>query len=565
MRRLWRLIITLSLGLFLSLAPLYLGTAQTQSSPSSLPNQPTPTENTIDGVPIVLDGQTIWTVKDGIAGFSVQERANAISRRLESIAQNPDIALESLRVKTDSDMNVKYIASGNDTILTVTPKDATVARLPSPVLAEQIRQSMVLAVAQYRRSRQPEFLLRGIVYTLFASIALFICIFAIVRLFAKRIFPVINWLRSRIPSLRIGSIELLSADHISNICLLILRWVRLGMLLVIVYVYLQFVLGLFPWTRPFSNSILKYSLQTLNFGLQGVATYLPNLLTIALIAVVTYYILKLIRPFFQSLETGVIVIPGFYADWAKPTYNLILFLILALAIILAFPYVPGFNSPAFQGVTVFLGILFSLGSTSAVANIVGGVILIYTRAFQIGDRVQIGDTIGVVLEKTLLVTRLRTITNQVLTLPNSVLMNSNVINFSIAARELNQPLILQTTITLGYDLPWRDVHATMISAAAATEHVLTNPAPFVLQTSLDDFYVSYQLNAYIDQPHLAVFIASELHQNIQDKCNEAGLEILSPHYRALRDGNLTTIPTNYLSTGYVPPPFRIQSVDDTKE
>jgi small-conductance mechanosensitive channel len=336
-----------------------------------------------------------------------------------------------------------------------------------------------------------------------------------------------------------------------------MQLIRLFIFLIIIYVYISFVLSLFPWTKTFSQNISSYFFQSLEFIFNEIAQYLPNIFILALIIVITYYILRWIKPFFTAIEMGNLVIPGFYADWAQPTYKLLLILIIALAAIVAFPYLPGFDSPAFRGISVFLGILFSLGSTSAVANVVGGVILIYTRAFQVGDRIEVGDVVGDVIEKTLLATRILTVTNKIITIPNSFLMSSNVINFSVAARELKRYLILQTTITLGYDLPWRKVHETLIKAALATGYILKEPAPFVLQTSLDDFYVSYQLNAYTDQPNLMMRIYSELHQNIQDKCNEVGIEIMSAHYSAMRDGNQSTIPEDYLPQDYIAPGFRI--------
>jgi small-conductance mechanosensitive channel len=264
----------------------------------------------------------------------------------------------------------------------------------------------------------------------------------------------------------------------------------------------------------------------------------------------------------MEIERGDISFPGFYREWAQPSYKLCLFLILALAVVVAFPYLPGSGSPAFQGVSLFLGLLLSLGSTAAVANIVGGVILIYTRAFEVGDRVQIGDAVGDIVEKTLLVTRLRTPKNVVITMPNSAVLTSNIINFSAALREPNTPpLILHTTITLGYDVPWRKVHQVLLEAAMATPHILQEPAPFILQTSLDDFYVSYELNAYTDRPLMMTGIYSQLHQNIQDKCNETDIEILSPHYSAIRDGNQITIPANYLPKDYTAPGFRVHSFE----
>jgi len=207
---------------------------------------------------------------------------------------------------------------------------------------------------------------------------------------------------------------------------------------------------------------------------------------------------------------------------------------------MTFPYLPGSESPAFRGVSIFLGVLFSLGSTAAVANVVAGVILTYMRAFRIGDRVKISDTIGDVIEKTLLVTRVRTIKNEDITVPNAMVLGSHIINYSSSAKD--RGLILHTTVTIGYDAPWRKVHELLIAAAHSTEHILKEPSPFILQTALDDFYVSYELNAYTNRPEIMAGIYSSLHQNIQDRFNESGVEIMSPHYAAFRDGNQTTVP-----------------------
>ncbi len=239
------------------------------------------------------------------------------------------------------------------------------------------------------------------------------------------------------------------------------------------------------------------------------------------------------------------------------------FAVIAFAATIIFPYLPGSETPAFQGISIFLGILFSLGSSGAVANFVAGIILTYSRAYEIGDRVKISETIGDVIEKTLLVTRISTPKNVIVTIPNSMILGSHIINYSNTVRSENAPpLIVHTTITLGYDVPWRKVHTVLIEAAQATEHILSDPAPFVLQTSLDDFYVSYELNAYTDKASKASLmprIYSALHQNLQDKCNEAGIEILSPHYSAVRDGNQLTVPPDYIPKEYVAPGFRMNS------
>ena len=222
-------------------------------------------------------------------------------------------------------------------------------------------------------------------------------------------------------------------------------------------------------------------------------------------------------------------------EWAEPTYKIVRFLLLAATTIIIFPYLPGSSSPAFKGISIFLGVLFSLGSTSAVANIVAGIILTYMRAFRLGDRVQIADTVGDVIEISLLVTRIRTIKNVEITIANSMVLSSHFVNFSGSLHE--DGLILHTTVTIGYDTPWRQVHELLISAAQATDGIVDHPKPFVLQTALDDFYAHYQINAYTRRASEMSSIYSRMHQNIQDKFYEAGVEIMSPHYSTLRDGN----------------------------
>jgi small-conductance mechanosensitive channel len=289
------------------------------------------------------------------------------------------------------------------------------------------------------------------------------------------------------------------------------------------------------------------------------SSYLPNLVFIAIIIVITHFVNKFWRFFFAQIEKKTIVIPGFYPEWADATFKIVRFLTIAFAAVVAFPYLPGSDSPAFKGISVFLGVLLSLGSTSAVANIVAGTILTFMRAFKLGDRVKIADTIGDVVEKTLLVTRIRTIKNVDITIPNSMVLGSHIINYSSSAKDYG--LILHTSVTIGYDVPWRTVHELLIGAAKATENILEIPEPFVFQKSLDDFYVSYELNAYTEKPSIMAKIYSDLHQNIQEQFNGAGVEIMSPHYAQLRDGNRTTIPEGYLPKDYEPGGIRIMRTD----
>ncbi|NCR06936.1 MAG: mechanosensitive ion channel family protein [Microcystis aeruginosa LG13-11] len=552
MKKIGHILVLFILVLLLTLSTPLLGIAQ----------NPTQPENKIDGFPVMLDGKPLFFIRRGVSSFSAEERANTITRRIERIAQNDSIPVENLKIKQIPDDNSLYLSLDQEVILTVTEGDAKAYRSTPEVLAQQALQKIQVAIAQYRQDRKPEQLLKNIIYTVIASFVFLIISFAVIKISGK-LFPFIRRLiESLTPGIQIGNVEIISSSKISFFWLRVLRIIRLFVLFLLLFNYTTFVLRLFPWTRVFGESILGYFSQSLELVLSAIGQYLPNAFIIAIIIFITYYLIRLIKPFFTAIERGNLVIPGFYTDWAKPTYNLLLVIIIAIAAIVAFPYLPGFDSPAFRGVSVFLGLLLSLGSTSAIANVIGGIILIYTRAFRIGDHIQVGDVIGDLIEKNFLVIRICTPTNKIITIPNSSLLSSNVINFSISSRELNRYLIIQTTITLGYDLPWRKAHTTLIEAALETEHILKEPAPFVLQTSLDNFYISYQLNAYTNQPNLMVIIYSELHQNIQDKCNEAGIEILSPSYTSLRDGNTTTIPENYLPSDYVAPPFRVQSSEN---
>jgi len=350
------------------------------------------------------------------------------------------------------------------------------------------------------------------------------------------------------------SIELIPAEKVVEIFIILSRVVHIILLVLVSYFYITLIFSFFSFSRGWSAVLLEYILSPLIAALNSVIKFLPNLFAIIVIALLFYYLIKIVRLVFSGIDQGTVTFSGFYKEWAMPTYKIIRFLIIVLAVIIIFPYLPGSDSPFFQGISVFLGILFSLGSSSAIANIVAGVVLTYMRPFKIGDRVKIADTTGDIIERTLLVTRVRTIKNVDITIPNSMVLGSHIINFSSSAQD--KGLILHTTITIGYDVPWKKVHELLISAAVETENILKNPEPFVFQTSLDDNYVSYELNVFTNEPSRMGAIYSELHSKIQDRFNEAGVEILSPQYSAVRDGNQTTIPENYLPKEYKAPAFR---------
>ncbi|MEI3651026.1 MAG: mechanosensitive ion channel family protein [Dolichospermum lemmermannii FEM_B0920] len=516
--------------------------------------------NKVDGTPVLLGDKTLFVIHKNVGSFSHEERAQAVTNRLEKIANDPLISMDKLRVVEDSDTT--NIVIGDKTLFTITDKDAKAVNKTRQILAEKCIEIIRNAINQYRKERSLDNILKGLFYTFISTVILFVFLKVFNQVYPRIITKLQNWRGIRIPELRIQNIELLPAARVSNIVTRLVKIICIIIVISIFYIYISLVLSFFPWTKQISSRLISYFLGAIYKNWLAFADYLPNIFALALIFFITQYSLKFIRYIFTELGNGNISISGFYNDWAEPTYKLVFLIIVALSLVLAFPYLPGFGSPAFQGISVFLGVLFSLGSTAVITNVVAGTILIYTRAFQMGDRIKIGDAIGDIVEKTLLVTRIRTIKNVIITIPNGTVLTSQIINYSSLSQDPNYYLILNTTITLGYDVPWRKVHQVLIDAAIATNNILAEPVPFVFQTSLDDFYVSYELNAYTNKPILMASIYSELHQNIQDKCNEAEIEILSPHYSAVRDGNQTTIPENYLPQDYKAPGFRLSSLNN---
>ena len=380
------------------------------------------------------------------------------------------------------------------------------------------------------------------------------------ELFPSMLEKVSAWGHTTTYSFKIQRVEMLSGAQISDGLLVLLRALRLAAYVTLTYLYVTSILGFFPATHKLSVELLNYLIEPIKMIGREVIASVPDIIAIGIIIIVTNYVIKLIRMVFKGMERGAITFQGFHREWATPTYTIVRFFVLVFAAVAIFPYIPGSQSEAFRGISVFLGVLVSLGAAGSFSNIIAGVVLTYMRPFIIGDRVKIADTVGDIMEKTLLVTRVRTIKNVDITIPNALVLNSHIINFSSSSMK-PPPLILHTSVTIGYDAAWQKVHELLIAAAKQTTHILETPEPFVLQTGLDDFYVRYEINAYTGAPNKMAAIYSELHQHIQDQFNEAGVEIMSPHYTQIRDGNQTTIPDQYLPKGYQAPAFRIGPLD----
>ena len=373
-------------------------------------------------------------------------------------------------------------------------------------------------------------------------IVLFLLLFILItnRLYASLYKIIEDWGHYHFRTIRIQKLDLFTRAQIATALIQVVKTTRNLVLLVVISTGLFIILSLYSLTTGISQVVVDKLVELWGTAWQGVQAVLPNLLILAAILVLTRLALKVMGFFYEAIWKGKIQVNSLHDELIEPTYQLLRLLVIAFALVAAFPYIPGSDSPVFRAISIFVGFLLSLGSTSMANNIISGIVLTYTRGLKVGDRVQVADAVGDVIDRTLLVTRIRTIKNVVITLPNSMVMQNQVNNFSADAE--NDGLVLHTSVTIGYDVPWRQVDQLLVQAAQKTPDILQSPAPFVLKTSLDDFYITYQLNAYTDQAAKMAVTYSNLHENILDEFNRNGVEIMSPSYFAVRDGQPVTIP-----------------------
>ena len=552
----WRkpFILALMLGLVFTVA--------TAAPPKEVPPVPAPSVPAIPvpskpaPAPVVFEGKTLFHFREPALGVSPDERARGVNERLGILVG--DRAFRPDSIKVVEDVLASLIVAEGTVLLRVFDKDAAAEGVTRQALAARYVEAIRTAVEAHNVEFSFRSLLFGAIYAVVATGVLVLVLFLYHLLFPRLYTGIRGLGETRIRSIRVGSYELFRASRVASTLVALVRWFRILTTALLFYSWLLYVLSLFPWTRGISAAVIGYILDPLKAFGAALLAYLPDLFVLAIIGVITRYIIKFSRFFFDEVERGRVVLPGFYADWAIPTFKIVRFFILAFALTVAFPFIPGSKSEAFKWVSIFLGVLFSLGSTSTISNVMAGLSITYMRAFKVGDRVRIGDTVGDVIDQTLLVTHLRTIKNEDVTVPNSMVLNAHIVNYSARAKE--EGLILHTSVTIGYDAPWRTVHELLIEAARKTPCILVTPAPFVLQTALNDFYVTYELNAHTDDPRQMVNTYSALHRHIQDTFNEAGVEIMSPHYAQIRDGNRTAIPDAYLPKNYVPRSIRVETV-----
>jgi small-conductance mechanosensitive channel len=351
------------------------------------------------------------------------------------------------------------------------------------------------------------------------------------RLFDRFKKKLIVWGGRKLKPVAVKKLHILTTKQMVNMLLFGLKIVKYIVTAFQLFITIPIVFSLFPVTKNLASTLFKYILTPLKNIVINTVKYVPNLITIVIILLITRYIIRALKFFATQIEREKLVIPGFYSDWAQPTFNILRVLLYAFTIAVVYPYLPGSGSPIFQGVTVFVGLIFSLGSTSAIGNLIAGFVITYMRPFKIGDRIQLKETTGFVVEKNLMVVRLRTHKNEYVTFPNMIILSSSIINYHTSSDEDEEGLILYADVTMGYAVPWTTVHGILIAAALKTNFVLDTPKPFVLQTALDDYYARYQINAYTKEVDRVPAIYSELFQNLQDGFKAAGIDLTAPSYQ----------------------------------
>ena len=479
----------------------------------------------LDIATVTLEGVPLFKVR-GFSGYPAEQRAPEISRRIEAIAADRSVPVESLRTVELEDRT--RIMAGDRIVTAFLDADGDIERVPRQVLGERVMIKIKAAITAYRHERAPRILLIHTAYALGATALLAIALLAIRAAFRKLDGFVERRLRSRIEALEAQSHRLIQAQQLSKALHGFLKFLSVLAVLGLSYFYLGAVLGLYPWTQPLAARLLSILLSPLEVMGAGLVESLPGLAFIAILLIIARYVLRLARLYFENIDRGTVTLERFDREWALPTYKIARLLIIALVVVVAYPYIPGSSSEAFKGVSIFLGVVFSLGSSSIIANLLAGYTMIYRRAFKVGDRISIDNLTGFVTETRLMVTHLRTIKNEEIVVSNSTILNSHVINYSTLAA--SRGLILHTTVGIGYETPWRQVEAMLLLAADRTPGLLKEPAPFVWQTSLGDFAVTYELNAYSNDPSRLGRLYTALHQNILDIFNEHGVQIMTPAY-----------------------------------
>ena len=494
------------------------------------------------GVPVVVEGDTLYYLFAKRGGHTPQQRAEMNAAAITELGKQ--FGLQPDSVYTESSDIVTDLMYGNKVLASFIDQDGLWEGCSRDQLAVAKRKVIVEKLKVMKDEHSLWQLGKRILYFILVIIGQYLLFKLTTWLFNKLKVRIQRLKDTKLKPISIQDYELLDTQKQVNLLVFLANLLRYAVMLHQLVLTVPLLFSIFPQTKDLAYKLFSYIWDPIKSIFLGIVEYVPNLFTIFVIWLAVKYLVRLVRYLASEIQSERLKIGGFYADWAMPTFHIVRFLLYAFMIAMIYPYLPGSKSGVFQGISVFVGLIVSLGSSTVIGNIIAGLVITYMRPFKLGDRIKLNDTTGNVIEKTPLVTRIRTPKNEVVTIPNSFIMSSHTVNFSQSARDYG--LIIHSEVSVGYDIPWRKTHQLLVEAALNTPGVVDDPRPFVLETSLQDYYPVYQVNAYIKDANQLAQIYSDLHQNIQDRFNEEGIEIMSPHYIATSDGSETTIPKDDL-------------------
>jgi len=486
-----------------------------------------PVEGAVEPATLVVNNRPIVTLRGMFLGRTPQQRVEAARQRIASAV---DAETEG-SITATTILEGSLIALGGQMLLVITPQDFDeLAGESVEGQAQAAVAALDLALAERLELRDTRRMVWAIGRAIVALLV-FLALLAGVR----RLYAVIDRVLDRRADLLAGKTTIHGFALLTPMQLLtVLRRAAQAALAAIVlfgaYVWLAFVLRQFPFTRPWGEQLGGFLFGSIKAVLGTMISWIPGLFVAALIVVVTRWITGLVTAFFTAVEEGRVTMPEALVETANPTRRIANAVLWMLALVMIYPYLPGSNSPVFKGISVFVGLVVSLGGSGVVGQYLSGLVIMYSRALRVGDYVRFAEHEGVVVALGMLSTKLRTNKREEVNIPNNLLVSTTTKNFSRLAG--TEGVILYTTITIGYDAPWRQIHAMLIEAARRTPGLHAEPPPFVNQTALSDFYVEYQLNAHLERPEKRIRVLADLHANIQDVFNEHGVQIMSPHYEA---------------------------------
>ena len=486
--------------------------------------------NKMRGRPIVFEKDTLYYLYTSYGPYDIDTRVKYVEEKLKELYNNPYFVADSIKIKPAGDyLSVMY---NDKTITGISMVDALWENSSQTELAQRYANIIKNTIVKYKEQNSLKSVLIRLAELLLVLFIAFILVWAINRLFDFLKKIALNSEHRFLTSIRIRNYDFIKKPGIVKALVKLLAILRIVFLLFLLITIIPLIFDIFSSTQYLSKIIVQWISEPIkNVGI-AIIGYLPHLFYIVIIAVITRYILKILRFFALEIERGILKIKGFHPEWAHTTYVLARMMLWVLALVIMFPHLPGSDSDAFKGISIFLGVLISLGSSSAISNAVAGIVISYMRPFQVGDWIKSGEIIGAVIEKNALVTRLKTINNEDITIPNSAILSGATMNFTSIGKEIG--LALNVQVKVRYDYSDNLVEELLIEAALKTNGISPKPHPYIFQISLSELNAVYELNAYTFHPENMYFIKSDLTKNIQSTFRQANIEIFSTQYVEIR-------------------------------